>query len=146
MTEAFNEILVPVDGSESSSRAAGAAFELAAELGARVILFHVFPAESADAMRMAGLLGRQVDQAAQASAEQAFERVRRDHGQRLPSGLRMETSAGDPAEEILAWVQDYPETMIIMGRRGRGAMASLLLGSVSDRVLRHARAPVTLVS
>lgn len=53
---------------------------------------------------------------------------------------------GDPAEEIINYVDNHPKALVVMRRRGLSAMKSLLLGSVSEKVMRHARGAVTLVS
>jgi len=149
MDSEIREILVPVDGSGPASRAAATAVELARALEIPLSLFHVFPTSQTDSMKMAGLVQKQVDQTAQAAAQRAFDRVTGDlkeSGQQLPDKTMMETSVGDPAEEILAWLEDRPGTLVVMGRRGRSTMASLLLGSVSEKVLRHTRSPVTVVT
>jgi len=51
------------------------------------------------------------------------------------------TRFGDPADEILSLAQEGDCELIVMGRRGRGAVAKLLLGSVSDKVVRAATCP-----
>jgi nucleotide-binding universal stress UspA family protein len=53
---------------------------------------------------------------------------------------------GDPAEEIVRYAEDDPGVMVIMGRRGLSRMKSLVLGSVSDKVSRHAKSPVTIIT
>jgi nucleotide-binding universal stress UspA family protein len=52
---------------------------------------------------------------------------------------------GPPAEAILACARGIRADLIIMTTRGRGGLARLLLGSVADAVVRHARCPVLLV-
>jgi len=53
---------------------------------------------------------------------------------------------GDVPEEILKYLDNARDVLLVMGRRGQTRMGALLLGSVSDKVLRHTRSPVTLIS
>lgn len=53
---------------------------------------------------------------------------------------------GDAAEEILHYSSKHPRALITMGRRGLSPVKNLLLGSVSERVMRHASGVVTLVN
>ena len=53
---------------------------------------------------------------------------------------------GNPADEILAEAQEREPDLIVVGRRGLSAPGRWLIGSVSDRVVRHAHAPVLVVS
>lgn len=52
---------------------------------------------------------------------------------------------GDPAQAILAETDEPGVGMVVLGARGLGPVKRLLLGSVSDRVLRHACCPVLIV-
>jgi nucleotide-binding universal stress UspA family protein len=51
----------------------------------------------------------------------------------------------DPAQAILDQVAAAKHDLIVVGSRGRGDAASLLLGSVSHAVLHHSRVPVLIV-
>ncbi|WP_228706173.1 universal stress protein [Marinobacter sp. LV10R520-4] len=53
---------------------------------------------------------------------------------------------GDPAHEIIEYLEANPSTHMVLGRRGHSAVRSLTLGSVSEKVIRHATGPVTVVS
>lgn len=106
-------------------------------------LLAVLPIEMADGVQAAeGSLRRQ----------QLEEEVERHIGS-APASLRAAdipcqpiTRFGDPADEILALAGEADYKLIVMGRRGRGAVAKLLLGSVSDKVVKSAGCPVTVVS
>ncbi len=56
------------------------------------------------------------------------------------------TRVGNPGEEICEYAQMTDIESIIMGRRGRGEVSELLLGSVSQYVVHHSELPVTLVT
>jgi len=146
MNSPVKEILVPVDGSDNANRAARFAAELAAALGVSMRLFYVFPAASVEVIGMAGMSRDDIDQAAQAAAQRAFDATRKALGDTVPGGMGEDTSIGDPAEEIVRYAEDDPGVMVVMGRRGLSRMKSLVLGSVSDKVSRHAKSPVTIIT
>jgi nucleotide-binding universal stress UspA family protein len=52
---------------------------------------------------------------------------------------------GNPADEILKRAEGSQHDLIVMGSRGHGGAASLLLGSVSRSVVRHSTVPVIVV-
>lgn len=57
-----------------------------------------------------------------------------------------EVPRGHPGEEIVAWADENDVQAIVMGRRGRGSLRELLMGSVSQYVVHHASRPVIVVS
>jgi len=141
---AVKEILVPVDGSDNALRAARYAIALAKPLGARVRLFYVFPVSSVEIIGMAGMSRDDIEHAAQSAAQRVFDKL---HGELGDSGVELddETSIGDPAEEIIRCTEDDADLMVVLGRRGLSRIQSLLLGSVSEKVVRHAHSPVTVI-
>jgi nucleotide-binding universal stress UspA family protein len=146
MNHPVKEILVPVDGSDNANRAVRFAASMASSLDVPVRLFYVFPAASVEVIGMAGMSRDDIDQAAQAAAQRAFDKTREALGDDAPKDMEEETSIGDPAEEIVRYAEDDPGVMIVMGRRGLSRMKSLVLGSVSDKVSRHAKSPVTIIT
>ncbi|MBU0602243.1 MAG: universal stress protein [Gammaproteobacteria bacterium] len=52
---------------------------------------------------------------------------------------------GPPAETVARYAEQHDCSMIVMGRRGHGALASFALGSVASGVLHHSNRPVLLV-
>ncbi|MEE4296073.1 MAG: universal stress protein [Wenzhouxiangella sp.] len=146
MSEHIREILVPVDGSENSIRAAKFAMEMAGEMSIGVRLFYVFPAASVEVIGIAGMSRSDIDQAAQAAAQRAFDQTRTGIGEAMIENVTQETSIGDPAEEIIRVTEDDHSVLVVIGRRGLSRMRSLMLGSVSDKVLRHAQSPVMVIT
>jgi nucleotide-binding universal stress UspA family protein len=138
------EMLVPVDGSENSLRAVRYAMALAVALGARIRLFYVFPVSSVEIIGMAGMSRDDIEHAAQAAAQRVFDKLHAEIGE-TDVKLDDETSIGDPAEEIIRCTEDDHELLVILGRRGLSRIQSLLLGSVSEKVVRHAHSPVTII-
>jgi nucleotide-binding universal stress UspA family protein len=65
----------------------------------------------------------------------------------LPQDLSVTTVIrhGDPAEEILAHLDEQPFDMLCLGARGRGRVTGALLGSVSTAVLHHSPVPVVVL-
>jgi nucleotide-binding universal stress UspA family protein len=138
-------ILVPVDGSELSLRAAEAAAELAARMGASVTLLTAVepPVVAAEYVSEAVLqqLRQGVEQALQALLDQAAARVR-------PLQPQVETRlvSGSPATTI-ATEAAAGYDLIVMGSRGMGLAPAdrHLLGSVAEGVLRRTRCPVLVI-
>ncbi|MDQ0036888.1 nucleotide-binding universal stress UspA family protein [Variovorax boronicumulans] len=58
---------------------------------------------------------------------------------------RFEHRIGHPAEEIASFAQKEQFDLLVMGSRGHGALASLVLGSVATKVLATCTVPVLLV-
>lgn len=52
---------------------------------------------------------------------------------------------GDPATQIVQFAEDEGVDLIVMGTHGRTGLKHLLMGSVAEHVLRHARCPVLVV-
>ena len=139
-----SDILVPVDGSDNALRAVRYALELAGDLKVKVRLFYVFPVSSVEIIGMAGMSRDDIESAAQAAAQRVFDKIHAEIGS-TSVALADETSIGDPAEEIIRCTEDDSGLLVILGRRGLSRMQSLLLGSVSEKVVRHAHCPVTIV-
>jgi nucleotide-binding universal stress UspA family protein len=142
----INTVLVPVDGSEYAVRAARFGIQLAAALEAQAKLFYVFPAASVELIGMAGISQQDIEEAAQECAQRAFNQVRLGLDAEMLQRVEEEIAIGAPAEEIIARTEADPATIVVMGRRGLSPLKTLVLGSVSDKVLRHAAVPVTVVT
>ena len=139
----MKRILVPVDGSEASLRALRFAAQRAREAEAEVHVLHVERPAAAEELRAYAVrpeleklredaCGRVLQAATDALAA---EKVRSaEHLQR-----------GEPAQTIARFAAAHAIDEVVMGTRGLGALGSMFLGSVAQRVVHLAQVPVTLV-
>jgi nucleotide-binding universal stress UspA family protein len=137
----IHKILLASDLSPTSGPATNEAFDVARRLGAHLLVVSVI---DTSALRLpGGRLGPRVDQVRdrrQAAAQELVQRGRRE-------GVRVTFLVwqGDPGDSILEAARAEDADMVILGSHGRGPIGRLLLGSVSQHVVRHARIPVVVV-
>ncbi len=136
----MKRVLIATDGSASAREALAFGLELAAGQRAEAIVVHVAPA--LDILPVAGF-GMP---AAQPHPVSAYDRVALDEASALATAasvsVRTELLTGNPVDEIVAYADSIDADLIVLGSRGHGAVASALLGSVSQGVLHEARRPV----
>ena len=136
-------ILVPVDFSESSEKAASAAGALAEKTGATVHLLHayVIPVES---VGLAQTVSRQyVAQFVEESKVQLKELAAKACPG-VPLGPLL-VESGDPRDVILAEAEKLHVELIVMGTHGRRGISRAILGSVAETVVRAAHCSVLVV-
>lgn len=142
----FHRILVAIDGSEHAQRALSEAVDLAQLANAKLTVISVHQRTST--LLVGGPVVPPIDLG---ELEQA---LRREHEQLLdgaieqvPQGVSVVKvlAEGSPASAILARARKDDSDLIVLGSRGRGEMASMLLGSVSHQVLQHSGVPVLVV-
>ena len=137
----FEKILVATDGSADAMEALSYAGDLALRDDAGVIVVHAFesvPGYLGEPMRDE-IIERHLNRARDL-AHEAVEAL-----QSRGVSTKSEVLEGPPADAILRVAGTQDVDLIVMGSRGRGAVTSLLLGSVSHRVLAHTHAPVLVV-
>jgi nucleotide-binding universal stress UspA family protein len=123
------------DGSLPAWSAACRAAELASRLGGSLRLVNTGAGIGADAVR---------DLLAQLSDGGVRQAVRRDLPA-APLDVRFEQRSGDPAEELERVAATATAPLIAVGSRGLDPPRAPLLGSVSGRLLQHARRPIMVV-
>ena len=135
----IKRILVGVDGSDNSIRAAQKAAELASIFEAEIVLLHVIqPTESAY------FTGMPTSESAERAKGE--ERLYRAKEVCEEEGLKPElkVSLGNPAEIILD-LSDESFDLVVVGNRGISALGRFLMGSVSTRVVQYSKIPVMVV-
>lgn len=125
-------VVVGVDGSKESAKAIDFAFDQASAGDATVVALHAWrptlfddtdPTEAADALVSAALAGARAEH----PGTEVDQRVVRDH----------------PIQALLN--ASLSADLVVVGSRGHGGFAGLLLGSVSQGVLHHTHCPVAIV-
>lgn len=137
----FTKILLATDGSPSAAEATRYASRLAQTMGAQVIVLHAYP-------RVPAFLGEpNLSQMIHQMVREADNIVGPVVEELAAAGIDVsaEMLESPPAEAILAVAENSGCDLIIMGTRGHGQLAGVLLGSVSHKVLAHATAPVLVV-
>jgi nucleotide-binding universal stress UspA family protein len=128
-------ILLGYDGSEGADQAVRLASFLARQNKARVVVVSAFHwSYSLDAMGERA--GQAVDEA-ETIAQRAVLKLQADGLQAEPDVLD-----GTAGEALLRSATAHGADLIVVGRRGHGLAASLLLGSTSEYVVRRATVPV----
>ena len=138
----FKQILCPVDLSESSTRSFAHAAALANWYEAQLTVLHVVPTFEPTPIR--GQLGETV-YVDQPSREQIIEEMRRFLDLPGSSSVRIAAEPGDPRTTIIDQALSNGTDLIVMGTHGRRGFRRLLLGSVTEAVLREAPCPVLTV-
>jgi len=141
----FSKILVPVDFSDCSTEAIRLGSELARRFEAKLTLLHVFQPFSyvipdGYVLYSANQLGALLSafDAQLASAKKEAEAA----GAPAVTTTQLQ---GVPAQEISDLAKAEKFDLIVMGTHGRTGLQHVLLGSVAERVVRHAECPVLTV-
>ena len=134
----FANILVPLDGSTVAERALGYARDVCR---GKLLLLRVqdYPSPLDFPLATQSLLEAE-DQAAHAYLDEVNQRLTREGA--LVSWIHR---VGDPASTILQEARDARIDLIVMASHGRTGLSHFLMGSVAEKVVRHATCPVMVV-
>lgn len=143
----YHKILVPVDGSETSTRGLNEAIRLAKIDRGEIRLVHIVNEFILDVTYSPGLYpenlieslrggGKAILDAAQIAAQSAGVKA---------ECVMLESIGGVPADFILAQAKEWKADLIVMGTHGRRGLLRLVLGSNADLVVRGATVPVMLI-
>jgi len=135
----YDHVLIGVDGSEESERAARAGLELAAAFDASVTAVHVVEP---------GTLSLARDE-----AEETAIRVRSESvfagvdavAEETDRSVTTELVEGSPAKRLREYAADAGADLLVMGRQGASGLGERLLGSETERVLSSGDVPVFVV-
>lgn len=145
----YQQILVAIDDSETSSHALDAALQLAREAGAQLqplfvvdvpLMMYDVPAYDPSYVRDALL------EEARHVTEDAIVRMRRAGVAGAPRIIETDPIGDDVAHCIQRAAADFKADVVVMGTHGRRGFRRMVLGSVAERFLRIAQCPVLMIS
>jgi nucleotide-binding universal stress UspA family protein len=154
----FKKILVALDGSESSQRAAQAAVELAEKLRADLIVLHaISPPTSYYHSTIASPTGMSLPAPSQHEIDAYYAYARKvalgivgeTESKAKKQGVHVKTEIPEAVSSVVETIINHAAKenadLIVVGTRGLGGFKRMLLGSVSSGIVSHANCPVLVV-
>jgi nucleotide-binding universal stress UspA family protein len=136
----FRRMLIGYDGSPQSEKAVELAFSLAQCIDSTVLVLAVArPAEPPTSVELKAVLDD-----AREHFQEAFKNIL-EKARAHDLDVKTDMAVGHPGEQIIHRAEKDGIDLIILGRRGRSMISRMMLGSVSERVLRYAHCPVMVV-
>lgn len=138
----YSKILIAVDSSEFSMRAAKKGLELAHQLKATPALLYVVDTSKAIGNIEAGLLPEQALIILKKEVEQTLDELATMYS---GDDILKFMPEGHPTKDILKTAEIWEADLIVMGTHGRTGLMHLLVGSVAEYIVRHSKIPVMVV-
>lgn len=138
----YHKIMIATDGSESVRKAVQMGIEIAKLSGADAYAVYVV-APAAYSVRDFGW-EKSLRDFLHAQGEKAITFVE-DEGKSQGVKVKPVLLEGNPANRILEFAENEGIELIVMGTLGRTGLDKFLLGSVSEKVVRHSKIPVMVV-
>jgi nucleotide-binding universal stress UspA family protein len=129
-------LLLATDGSEDANLAAQATIELSKATGSEVHIAYVIPTMFLE--EQSESFHARAEEHAQTLLSEVAEQMKSEGVPVAETYLR----SGHPDKEIVRLAEELDVGTIVMGSRGLGAVNRMLMGSISDSVVRHAHCPV----
>ena len=139
----IERILVPFDFSEHSDKALRWASGMAQKWNAAVMVLHVVPTPVYPPIVMESFLDTARLEAG--LKEDAEQRMKEMVGKEGAVAVESRVEVGEPFWDICRIAEEEKVDLIVMGSHGRTGLAHVLVGSVAERVVRHASCPVVVI-
>ena len=130
-------ILAPTDFSEVSASGVRYACQLAKDVGAEIIIFNVDVLDESNRVDK-----REIEQHKRRLAEFVTEKV---PDAAVGLNMRQLVDAGQPFGAFVDCAEKEAVDLIVMSSHGRSGLSRMLIGSVTDKILRGAPCPVLVV-
>ncbi|MCA9240469.1 MAG: universal stress protein [Planctomycetales bacterium] len=136
------KVLVPTDFSPQADRAIVNALEMASD-PADVSVIHVAPPMASYPVADPAIVWESITEEVRAKRiEESFRQHIKDP---RAEQTHFQVEFGSPAEEIVGYAEKHAIDLIMMPSHGRSGLQRLLLGSVTERVVRAAHCPVLVL-
>jgi nucleotide-binding universal stress UspA family protein len=137
---AIGRILCPTDFSEQSRKALTTAKALCGLFSARLDLLHVIDDSAIRKMSMPGEEERALQELRE-KARKGLDAFIQENDVRATGTIEI----GEPYEKIVSFAREKGADLIVAGARGLGLIEGLLIGSVTDAVLKSSHCPVLVL-
>ncbi|MDQ2074166.1 universal stress protein [Haloarcula sp. H-GB4] len=143
-TDSYDDILVPTDGSTSATAAVEPACEIAAKFDSRVHALNIVNLGDISTGAEYTLPKDLID-TLESQGEKVTERIA---ARAREAGVETVTQVidGFPAADILDYAEENDIDLIVMGTAGRTGLNRFIMGSTTERLIRHADMPVLAVN
>ena len=150
MNFTHTSIVIAVDDAGSSGRALDYGLEMAEALQLPVRIVHVASLQDPHRTDYQQLDLEHISQAAGGMPELELGAALLDRAMERAGERQIEMEpvllGGEPTDALLRFLDECDKPMLFVGRRGQSRLRELILGSVSDKLVRHARCPVFVIS
>lgn len=143
----FNQVIVPLDGSLMAEKVLPHVVELSKSLGVAAILVRAIPTEESYSRYLQYSVGafENFSLAPETRAEDYLKGVADKLVQHGVSCVEQSLLYGDPAKVILGFASRTSSSLVALTTHGRAGVSRWVLGSVTDRVVRHSEFPVLVI-
>ena len=141
----MRHILIATDGSDGADRAADVAITLARAFQSTLSIVYVQERLSADEIEELAHVEKKVPDALEALSIEILQNVEGKAKAAGVADIRTHSCFGEPSETIIETARRERADAVVMGRRGRGRLAGLFLGSASQKVSTVAACIVIIV-
>lgn len=142
----YQNILVPVDGSETAEKALGEAIQLARSLSSRIRVIHVVNRTPWITQGSPGAIEELVAQLRSTGESIIHEAKTAVRSAGIEVDDRLVEAIGERAGEyVVAEANDWPAELIVCGTHGRRGLRRLLVGGDAEYIVRYSPVPVLLV-
>jgi len=149
LNNTYQTILIATDGSKFSQNAVLQGMELAKLVGAKVYVLYVLDknAYTLPTLETPIYLGSNWDVVEETLRQEGKDAIQyaRDVARNKGIGFESVVIEGNPANAILEFAEQKKVNLIIMGTLGKGGLERFLLGSVTNKVIRHSKSSVLVV-
>lgn len=148
----MKKILLAIDGSETSLRAAEEALKLASAFNSEVVIISVAQRPQTMAhVAFEGITSKELEEAQKNILDQTVSvlvtLLKREAQKFVEAGIKVTTKViiGRPTERIIVEANEGDYDLLVIGSRGLSAVKRFILGTVSDKVANNVTCPVYIV-